>query len=82
MAENIPQNLEINVFKLKEKDYVWHISGKFTNGLLSSLTLRSKLGKESIYEDGNSSEAGDSFSFSSKSNDIPSCLYGATIRPN
>jgi hypothetical protein len=49
MVENIPQNLEMDVFKLQEKDYVWHISGKFTNGLLSSLTLRSKLGKESVY---------------------------------
>jgi hypothetical protein len=66
-------------FKLKDKDYLWQISGKFTHGLLSSITFRSKLGKEQVYEDSNSFEAGDPFAFSSKPNDIPSCFYGATL---
>jgi hypothetical protein len=39
----------MSVFELKEKDYLWQISGKFTHGLLSSLTLRSKLGKEMVF---------------------------------
>lgn len=55
MTENIPQNLELSSFKLKDKDYLWHISGKFTHGLLSSLTLKSKLGKEETFEDKNAS---------------------------
>jgi len=69
------------MFKLKEKDYLSRISGKFTHGLLSSITLCSKLGKEMTFEDSNSSEAGDGFTFFAKPNDIPSCFYGATLRP-
>jgi hypothetical protein len=45
MIESIPGNLDMNVFKMKEKDYLWHISGGFKNGVLNSLTLKSKLGK-------------------------------------
>jgi hypothetical protein len=45
MADSIPQTLEMQSFKLKEKDYLWHISGKFSHGILISLTLKSKLGQ-------------------------------------
>lgn len=82
MVESVPSNLEMSTFKLKDKDYISHISGKFSHGLLISLTLRSKLGKEITFEDESSTDQGDPFSFNSKPNDIPSCFFGATLRPS
>jgi len=35
----------MKVFRLADKDYLSQITGKFNNGLLSSITFRSKLGK-------------------------------------
>ena len=44
--ENIPQTLEIKPFTLKEKDYISQINGSFKEGILNSITLKSKLGME------------------------------------
>ncbi len=79
MVEIIPSNVEIKTFQLKEKDYIWQIFGKFKQGVLNSITFKSKLGREQTFEDDNSPNAGESFNFSSKPNEIPSCFYGATI---
>ena len=51
MIENIPANLELKPFKVQEKDYIWKISGNFKQGLLCSITFKTKLGKEETYED-------------------------------
>jgi len=45
MVENIPQNLELKVFQLQHQDFLWKISGTFKQGILSSITFKSKLGK-------------------------------------
>ena len=71
----------MKAFNLAEKDYLWQITGKFTSGLLSSITLKSKLGKEAVFEDSNPQQMGEPFNFYSKPNDIPCCFYGAIIRP-
>ena len=43
----------MRTFSLADKDYLSQITGKFNNGLLSSITFKSKLGKESAFEDNN-----------------------------
>ena len=53
MVENIPQNLQLKSFILKEKDYVSRISGSFKQGVLNSITFHSKLGSEMSFEDDN-----------------------------
>lgn len=55
MTDSIPHNLEPSAWQLKDKDYLSQISGKFVHGMLASLTLKSKLGKEAVWEDSNSS---------------------------
>lgn len=82
MAENPPSSLEPNLLRLKDKDYLFQISGKFSHGMLSGLTLRSKLGQEVTYEDPNGVGLSEGFAFFSKPDDIPSCFYGATISPS
>ena len=63
MNENVPQNLDIKSFALKEKDYVSRISGSFKQGLRSSITFRSKLGSEATFEDENAKSNGEMFNF-------------------
>ena len=67
--------------RLKEKDYLFQISGRFTHGVLSAITLRSKLGQEATFEDPTAVAPSEGFSFFSQPDDIPSCFYGATITP-
>ncbi len=80
MIELIPNSLDLKTFQLKDKDYIWQISGVFKNGLLNSITFKSKLGREATFEDENSNNSGDSFNFVSKQNEIPSCFFGATLQ--
>jgi len=58
---------------------MYRISGSFKQGLLASITFRSKLGSEVTFEDENSKSGGEMFNFHREANDIPSCFYGATI---
>lgn len=62
MVENIPQNLELKSFILKEKDYISRITGSFKQGVLNSIAFRSKLGSEISFEDDNS-KGGEPFNF-------------------
>lgn len=45
MIELIPNALELKSFQLKDKDYIWQISGSLKNGLLNSISFKSKLGR-------------------------------------
>ena len=80
LVENVPQSLELNVFKVQDKDYIWKINGAFKQGILCAITFKSKLGKEESFEDENFRNSGDVFTFYPKTSEIPSCFYGATIQ--
>ena len=44
------------------------------------MVLKSKLGKEKVFEDETSKGDGEPFTFISKENDVPSCFYGAVLQ--
>lgn len=68
MMSSIPNSYEINVFKMKDKDYLSQIKGVFSHGLLNSIVFVSKFGKEIELKDENEEEEGDQFNFLSKPN--------------
>ena len=47
--ENLPQSLTLKTFKMTEGDYLNSIEGEFLESELSSVTFKSKFGKEMTF---------------------------------
>lgn len=75
-----PSSLELNVFKLKEGDYLHKIKGTFFEGQLLSLHLISKYGKQMKFEGELAQSEGQLWSFEPRPNQIPSSVFGAYVR--
>ena len=76
----VPSSLEYNVFRLKEKDYIYKIKTFFKRGQLLGVHLISKFGKEMKIESELARTEGELFVFEPRPNQIPSLAFGAYIK--
>lgn len=71
------QGLEDRFIEYKEGDYLAKLQGKIHDGIITSLTFVSKFGKKETF---NAGALGEDWRFEPRPNEIPTCMFGSTVR--